>query len=58
VNPTENIWEEIREKYLHNRVFNSLEDTMNKVVKGLKDLASKPQYVRSMTFFPHFRVGY
>lgn len=57
VNPTEHIWEELREKYLHNLVFNSLEDTMNKVEKGLKDLALKPDYVRSMTFFPHLNVS-
>ena len=58
VNPTEHIWEELREKYLHNLVFNSLEDTMNKVEKGLKDLALKPDYVRSMTFFPHLNVSF
>lgn len=57
VNPTEHLWEEIREKYLHNRVFNSLEDTMNRVCKGLNDLASKPEYVKSMTCFPYLKIN-
>lgn len=56
VNPTEHIWEEIREKYLHNRVFNSLEETMNKVCYALNDLACRKEYVSSMTFFPHLKI--
>ena len=56
VNPTEHIWDEIREKYLHNRIFNSIEETMEKVCVGLNDLDSKPDYVRSMTNFPHLNM--
>jgi hypothetical protein len=26
VNPVEHLWEEVREKYLHNRIFESLDD--------------------------------
>lgn len=57
VNPTEHIWDEIREKYLHNRIFNSIEETMEKICFGLNDLVSKPEYVKSMTFFPHLNVA-
>ena len=56
VNPTEHIWDEIREKYLHNRIFNSIEETMKRICLGLNDLDSKPEYVKSMTFFPHLNV--
>jgi hypothetical protein len=38
VNPTEHIWDEIREKYLHNKIFNSLEETIDRVCFGLNDL--------------------
>ena len=57
VNPTEHIWDEIREKYLHNRVFKSLEDTMSRVCKALTDLRAKPEYVKSMTFFPYLNFN-
>jgi len=57
VNPTEHIWDELREKYLHNKIFNSLEETMEIVCKGLNDLFLKPDYVRSMTFFPYLNVA-
>jgi hypothetical protein len=56
VNPTEHIWEEIREKYMYNRIFNSLEETMDRVCIGLNDLKSKPEYLKSMTFFPFLNV--
>lgn len=56
VNPTEHIWDEIREKYLHNKIFNSLEETMKKVCDGLNDMMLKPGYVKSMTFFPHLNI--
>lgn len=58
VNPTEHIWDEIREKYLHNKIFNSIEDTMEKVCVGLNDLDLKPDYVKSMTNFPHLNITY
>ena len=58
VNPTEHLWDEIREKYLHNRVFSSLDDTMDKVCIGLNDLCSKPEYIKSMTFFPYLNISY
>ncbi len=58
VNPTEHLWDEIRGKYLHNRTFNSLQETIDKVCFGLNDLSSKPNYIKSMTFFPHFNIVY
>ena len=36
VNSTEHIWEELREKYMHNKIYNSIDETMNRVCKGLK----------------------
>ena len=57
VNPTEHIWDEIREKYLHNRIFNSINDTMDRVCIGLNDLDTKPDYVKSMTFFPYLNIS-
>jgi hypothetical protein len=58
VNPTEHIWDEIREKYLHNKIFNSLDETMDRVCFGLNDLESKPDYIKSMTSFPYLNIAY
>jgi transposase len=58
VNPTEHIWDELREKFLNNKIFDSIEDTMNRVCKGLRKLASKPNYIKSLTFFPYLNIVY
>jgi transposase len=58
VNPTEHIWDELREKYLFNKIFNSLEHTLEEVCKGLKDLSGNPEYIKSMTCFPYLNVTY
>lgn len=57
VNPVEHLWEEVREKYMHNRVFPSLEDLIEVLSQALTDLAQNKQRLCSMMFFPHFRVG-
>jgi hypothetical protein len=57
VNPVEHLWEEVREKYMHNRVFPSLEDLIEVLSQALTDLAQDKQRLCSMMFFPHFRVG-
>lgn len=57
VNPVEHLWEELREKYLHNRAFPSLEDLIEVLCQALAELTEDTQRLRSMMFFPHFRVG-
>ena len=56
VNPVEHLWEEIREKYLHNRVFPSLEELIEVLCQTLAELTEDQQRLRSMMFFPHFRL--
>jgi putative transposase len=56
VNPLEHIWDELREKYVHNRVFSSLEPLMEVRCQGLNDLADDPKRLRSFTAFPHLNV--
>jgi transposase len=51
LNPVEHIWEEIREKWFPNRIFNSLEEVVHQLEKALKWLMDSPDYVRSMTCF-------
>jgi DDE superfamily endonuclease len=56
VNPVEHIWDELREKYFHNRTFSSLERLMDVLCQGLNDLADDPKRLRSLTAFPHLNV--
>jgi putative transposase len=56
VNPTEHVWDDLREKYFPNRVFPSLDLVVDVLCQGLNDLTAHPERLRSMTFFPHFRI--
>lgn len=56
LNPVEHIWDEVREKWFHNRVFQALSKVVDTLAEGLRSLAAHPARVRSMTNFPHFRV--
>ncbi len=56
VNPVEHLWEELREKYLHNLVFSSLDGLIEVLCHALSQLMADQERLRSMTFFPHFRI--
>ena len=56
LNPVEHIWDDVREKWFHNRVFQALSKVVDTLAEGLRSLAAHPAQVRSMTNFPHFRV--
>ena len=53
VNPAEHLWDELREKYLHNRAFPSLDALIEVLCQGLNALADDPAALRSLTGFPH-----
>jgi transposase len=56
VNPVEHLWEELREKYLHNRLFPSLDPLIEVLCQGLNELADDTQRLSSMMGFPHLNV--
>jgi transposase len=56
LNPTEHIWEDIREKHFYNRAFDSLDAVEDVLADALKSLMNLPEKVRKMTFFPHLRL--
>ena len=58
LNPTEHIWEELREKTLPNKSFPSLHGLENMLCAGLTQLAADPNRVRSLTDFPYMRVTF
>ena len=57
VNPVEHLWEELREKYLHNRLFSSLDPLVEVLCQGLGELTEDKERLRSLMFFPHFKVS-
>ncbi len=40
----------------HNRIFNSIDEIIQRVSFGLNELNKKPEYVKSMTLFPHLNI--
>lgn len=56
LNPVEHIWDELREKYYHNRLFPSLEFLIDTLCQGLAALADDAERLRSLTGFPHLKV--
>src|SRR5215472_4075765 len=56
LNPVEHLWEELREKYLHNLIFPSLDDLIEVLCQGINQLTVNKERLRSMMFFPHFRL--
>ena len=56
LNPVEHVWEELREKQLSNLAFASLDEVIDKVCEGLNQLEADPGHLRSLTYFPHFRM--
>ena len=57
VNPVEHLWEELREKYLHNRLFSSLDALIEVLCQGLNALTDDTERLNSMMSFPHLNVS-
>lgn len=56
LNPTEAIWECLRENYIGHQVFDSLDAVENCVCSGLHELHSNPSRVQSMTNYRWFKT--
>jgi len=57
VNPVEHLWEEVREKYFHNRAYPSLDLLMERLCDGLNTIAADKERVCSLMGFPHLKVS-
>jgi hypothetical protein len=53
VNPVEHIWDDLREKYVGNRAFPSLDALIEVLCQGPGELADDSARLRSLTGFPH-----
>lgn len=56
VNPVEHLWEELREKYLHNLAFLSLDALEEQLCEGLQAIMQDKEQVSSLMGFPHLKV--
>ena len=52
LNPVENVWEEIREKFFHNRVFSDMDRLEDQLVDALVSLEANNEKIRSITAWP------
>ena len=48
LNPIEHVWDELREKFFHNKVFNSLDALEEQLLLALKTLEDNPDNVASI----------
>jgi hypothetical protein len=56
LNPTEHIWEELREKHFHNKALESLDQVQDVLCNALNHLAGEPKRIASMTNFPYLDI--
>ncbi|HHG84530.1 MAG TPA: hypothetical protein ENJ82_07265 [Bacteroidetes bacterium] len=56
VNAVEHLWDEIREKYFHNLLFNTIKEVWDTLERAFIDLAKTPDKIRSLTAFPFLNV--
>lgn len=56
--PVEHLWENIRENYFYNQILESMDKVVDTLCKGLVNLSSDPERLRSMTYFPHLRISF
>jgi hypothetical protein len=57
VNPVEHLWEEVREKYLHNWAFSSLDLLEERLCEGLNAITQDKERIGSLMGFPHLKVS-
>lgn len=52
LNPAEHLWDELREKYSHNRVFGSLDALEDHLLASLRATEQATEKVRSIVAWP------
>ncbi|MCP5452172.1 MAG: hypothetical protein H6972_16785 [Gammaproteobacteria bacterium] len=52
LNPSENIWDDLREKFFGNTVFDSMDAVRDRLCIAMNHYADHPETVRSITAFP------
>lgn len=58
LNPVEHLWDALRENYFYNQTFDSNGQVRDTLAEGLNFFCSIPEKLRSLTYFPHFRITF
>ena len=48
LNPVEHLWDHLRDNYIGNRLFASLDEVIDQLCVGLRQLHQQPKLIRSM----------
>jgi hypothetical protein len=56
LNPSEHIWEELRERNFANKACRDLDEVEDALCQGLYDLAKDPEKLRSMTHLSYLKI--
>lgn len=56
LNPVEHLWDDLREKWFSNKVFNSLEAVEIQLMQALQHYQRSPEEVKSMTLFSWIKL--
>ena len=49
LNPQEQVWDELREKFFGNMVFRSIKAVVDRLVEGLRCMEASPHVLKSLT---------
>jgi len=52
LNPMENVWDEIREKFFHNMVFKNIDHLEDHLVDALHKMEESPEITKSISDWP------
>ena len=52
LNPVERVWDELRKKHFHNRVFDSIDASENHLEAALRAFENDPERLRSIVSWP------
>jgi hypothetical protein len=56
LNPTEHVWDELREKHFPNLALKTLDEVEDKLCDGLNAMTDDPERLRSLTYFPYLHI--
>jgi len=57
-NPTENLWDYIKENDFRNRYFRTIKDVEKQLCRSLEAIRHAPEIVKSIVNFPHLNIIY
>ena len=49
LNPAESMWDEIKEKFFHNKLFSSMDEVLSRMADAILTYEATPQIVKSIT---------